>query len=75
MTASRYTRSRLSRITPKCDGLEVLQGDGVKKLDWMTRKPKHGEMTASAIKRGRRHHCEYIYTFRFFIHKGGLLEP
>ena len=35
---------------PRRDGPEVLQGDDVKKLDWTTRNPSRGEMTASTIK-------------------------
>lgn len=73
MTASRFTRSRPSRIIPKRDGPEDSKGDGVKKLDWTTRNPSRGEMTASATKRGRRHLCKSIYSFQFFIHLRGIL--
>ena len=68
VTASRFTRSRPSRIIPKRDSPEDSYGDGVMKLDWTTRNSSRGEMTASAIKRGRRHLCKSIYSFQFFIH-------
>ena len=49
MTASRVKWSRSSRIVFTRDGQVKIKSDDVKKLNWATRNPNYGEMTASGL--------------------------